>query len=284
MIEESYKVRNKAVPLVVYCQEDNRDTNIHNHSDFEIIHVKSGCGVLQINDQKYRIEAGDLVCINPMEVHALTVEQSIPFSHACICFDCGLILDEKLAEDLKKEDIRINHLIKKQDMGCGELAKLVMQIVKCDEENGPYMKMEITSYVSLLFAQLMKYEYVNHSKKDSKGAVFCARVLQYISEHYKEQITSGEAAQALSYNQSYFCRTFRKNFNACFSEYLNRYRVTVARIMMEEGGRSIAQIASACGFMTPAHFSLCFKKYVGLLPSEYKKGRRGNNQKVNTDK
>ena len=100
--------------------------------------------------------------------------------------------------------------------------------------------------------------------------LFTAKVLRYINENYSRQITSKEAAEALGYDQSYFCRNFKKNFHACFSDHLNMYRVAVARTMLEEESGSIAQIAAACGFHTPAHFSACFKKYVGILPSAYK--------------
>lgn len=272
MIDERYKLRNKAVPLVVYCQEENADTNLHNHMDFEVILIRNGKSDFQIGNVIYAVEAGDLIFINPMEVHGMVVDKEVPFAHACICFDCSLILDEKLAEDLKKEDIRIRHIIKKEENGCREFSNLVQQILESDSENSTYVKMEITSYVSLLFAGLMKYGYVNHHPKESKSAVFCSRVLRYISEHYSDPITSREIAEALSYNQSYFCRNFKKNFGVCFSEYLNRHRVTVGRMMLEEGGKSVAQIANTCGFATPAHFSACFKKYIGMLPSEYRSG------------
>lgn len=272
MIDEHYKIRNKAVPLVVYCQEGNLDAGLHNHTDFEIILMRGGKGYFQVGETVYTVEAGDLIFVNPMEVHGLLTDKDYYFSHACMCFDCSLILDEKLAEDLKEEEIRISHLVKATQPGCGEMAELVMKIVNCDMENGPYMKMEIISYVSLLFSNLMKNGYINDHAIESKSAQFCGKVLQYISEHYDEQITSREIAVALGYNQSYFCRNFRKNFNHCFSEHLNIYRIAMSRRMMEDGDKNVSQIANACGFRTPAHFSACFKKYIGVLPSVYRTG------------
>jgi AraC-like DNA-binding protein len=274
MIEENYKIKNKIVPLVVYCQKGNEDTNLHNHMDFEIILIKKGRARVQVSGQHYQVQAGDLIFINPMEIHSVTVDKQMDFEHACMCFDCSMILDDLLAEELKGEKQRVCHVVTSKDSGTDELVRWVEQIVECDRSNSPYMKMEMISYVSLLFVGLLKWGYVERYHKESKSVLFTARVLRYISENYSRQITSKEAAKVLGYDQSYFCRNFKKNFHACFSDHLNMYRVAVARTLLEEKSGTITQVAASCGFRTPAHFSACFRKYVGILPSDYKAGKK----------
>ena len=274
MIEENYKIKNKSVPLVVYCQKGNEDTNLHNHMDFEIILIKKGRARVQVSGQHYQVQVGDLIFTNPMEIHSVTVDKQIDFEHACMCFDCSMIMDDVLAEELKGEKQRVCHVVTSKDSGTDELVRWVEQIVECDRSNSPYMKMEMISYVSLLFVGLLKWGYVERYHKESKSVLFTARVLRYISENYSRQITSKEAAEVLGYDQSYFCRNFKKNFHACFSDHLNMYRVAVARTLLEEKSGTITQVAAACGFRTPAHFSACFRKYVGILPSDYKAGKK----------
>ena len=275
MIEENYKIKNKVVPLVVYCQKGNNDTNLHNHMDFEVILIKKGNARVQVSGQHYEVQAGDLIFINPMEIHSVTVDKQTDFEHACMCFDCCMLLDDLLAEELKGEKQRVRHVVTAKDLGAEELARLVEEIVECDRSNSPYMKMEMVSYVSLLFVELLKCGYVDRYQKESKSVLFTAKVLRYIGENYSSQITSKEAAEALGYDQSYFCRNFKKNFHACFSDHLNMYRIAVARPLLEDERGTITQIAAACGFRTPTHFSACFRKYVGILPSVYRRGKEG---------
>ena len=111
---------------------------------------------------------------------------------------------------------------------------------------------------------------MNSDIQKNKNTLFCKNVIDYISEHYNENITSQKAADTLSYNQSYFCRAFKKNFNMCFSDYLNMYRIKTSRMLLEDGQKSISSIALECGFNSPSYFTSCFKKYLGILPSEYK--------------
>ena len=258
----------------MYCQKGNEDTNLHNHMDFEIILIKKGRARVQVSGQHYQVQAGDLIFINPMEIHSVTVDKQMDFEHACMCFDCCMIMDDVLAEELKGEKQRVRHVVTANESGAEEMSRLVDQIVECDRSNSPYMKMEMISYVSLLFVGLLKWGYVERYHKESKSVLFTARVLRYISENYSRQITSKEAAEALGYDQSYFCRNFKKNFHACFSDHLNMYRIAVARTLLEEKSGTITQVAAACGFRTQAHFSACFRKYVGILPSDYKAGKK----------
>ena len=56
-----------------------------------------------------------------------------------------------------------------------------------------------------------------------------------------------------------------------FSEYLNFYRVSASKKMIEDGEKNISYIANACGFANVEYFSRSFKKYLGIAPRNYKK-------------
>lgn len=116
----------------------------------------------------------------------------------------------------------------------------------------------------------MKNNLTDKPQKKSKDEIFCKKALKYIDEHYFEDISSKEASYTLSYNQCYFCRTFKKNFGRSFSSYLNFYRISKARAFLENSEKSITEIALECGFNTPSYFSKRFKSELGILPSEYR--------------
>ena len=146
-----------------------------------------------------------------------------------------------------------------------------MGAVNSLKEDGSCSDMEIISYISLIFAYLIKNNLIYNYGTKSKDEQFCANLMKYIYGHYTENISSSDAAAALSYNHSYFCRIFKRNFRKNFSEYLNIYRIAMSRILLEQKNNSITEIAHMCGFNSCSYFSKCFKKYIGILPSKYYK-------------
>jgi AraC-like DNA-binding protein len=51
---------------------------------------------------------------------------------------------------------------------------------------------------------------------------------------------------------------------------LNRYRVKQAKAFLDEGERSLTEVALEIGFSSNTYFSRVFKQEVGMSPSEYK--------------
>jgi YesN/AraC family two-component response regulator len=99
---------------------------------------------------------------------------------------------------------------------------------------------------------------------------FCLRVLEYLEKHYKENLTSAEVARDLFYNQSYFCRLFKKNFGLCFSEYLILFRLNKAKYMLEDKTLSITDIAYETGFSTASYFIKVFHRENGVTPKRFR--------------
>lgn len=271
MLDDSFKIRYKAVPVAIsQTKKIAEDTLIHNHSEFEILLIEKGKSEINISGKKYDANEGDMIFINPLEVHSVYIEDKKNYSHKCICFDCSLILDHKIKVALTNEALKIKHHIESKSPHKSTLENYFFGIIKAHGENGKYSKTEAISYISLMFSYIMKNNLTDNLQKKSKDEIFCKKALKYTEEHYFEDISSKHAADTLSYNQCYFCRTFKKNFGRSFSSYLNFYRISKARSLLENDEKSITDIALECGFNTPSYFSKCFKSELGILPSEYR--------------
>lgn len=272
MLDDSFKIRYKSVPLAVSFQKESYEpTEAHNHLEFEILLIESGECHLTVNDKQYIVKGGDMIFINPLEIHSIYVSDKEPYSHICICFDCSLIIDASIRNSLLEESLHLRHHITSENQITLYLKELFLKTIDSFYEDTAFTKAELISYISLIITNMVKNGFTDNQINKSKNTVFCAKALKYISEHYTENITSKEIASALSYNQSYFCRTFRKNFNKCFSNYLNMYRIAASRKLFETDKKTVTQIASECGFNSASYFTSCFKKYIGISPSEYKR-------------
>ena len=85
----------------------------------------------------------------------------------------------------------------------------------------------------------------------TKEQAFSKSVLDYMEQHFSENITSKEIADIFSYDHSYFCRKFKGLFSQNFSDFLNGYRVSKAKEMLKT--QSVTQSATDCGFQNIQH-------------------------------
>jgi len=69
-----------------------------------------------------------------------------------------------------------------------------------------------------------------------------------------------------------------------FHDLLTRYRVEKCLELLHEKNYSLTEIYTRCGFNSPTTFDRQFKKWVGCLPSQYKKSLRSSNRMKETAK
>jgi len=103
---------------------------------------------------------------------------------------------------------------------------------------------------------------------------FIRNVQAYLEAHYAERISTSTLCEALSYNLSHFCRTFRSNFSTSFTHYLCEYRISKALNNYRKSTLMPGEIAAAVGFRDYGYFARAFKDYTGIAPSAYFLGRK----------
>lgn len=94
--------------------------------------------------------------------------------------------------------------------------------------------------------------------------------LQFISEHYNEQICSREIAEALHITPRYLIRLFQREVGISTYQYLTQYRVERGvEFLAGDKSRTVAEAAFACGFQTENAFRIACKKIMGKSPKSY---------------
>lgn len=95
------------------------------------------------------------------------------------------------------------------------------------------------------------------------------QVLKYLAEHYQEKILLSDLEQALHYSERYINQKFRKELDTTVIEYLNRYRIQKALLLLRENKIAISEIGWECGIGEYKYFNHVFKKYIGCSAREY---------------
>ena len=95
-------------------------------------------------------------------------------------------------------------------------------------------------------------------------------VLEYISEHYAEELSIAQLAKLCFFSEYHFMRFFKRHMNMTSIEYLNQYRLEMASRQLAETNLSVTSIALESGFNNISYFNRVFKRKFGVTPMEYR--------------
>ncbi|HEU5086055.1 MAG TPA: DNA-binding response regulator, partial [Roseiflexaceae bacterium] len=96
------------------------------------------------------------------------------------------------------------------------------------------------------------------------------RAIAYLQEHYARELSRQELAEAIGISQNYLSEIFHREIGMPPWEYLNRYRIKLARDLLRRSNDSITSIAGRVGFDDAAYFSRVFRRVTGRSPRAYR--------------
>lgn len=106
--------------------------------------------------------------------------------------------------------------------------------------------------------------------------------VEFIQEHYREQITVESLTRQFNISKYYFIRLFKQHMGTSPYDYLINYRINRAKMLLNSTSMTIAEIASYVGFLDVCNFIKHFKRQTGIKPTEYRSNAIGFYQKSGT--
>jgi len=94
--------------------------------------------------------------------------------------------------------------------------------------------------------------------------------IQYIKEHYHEDLNLAVVANYVSLNYYYFSHVFKEQTGMSFMNFLNKVRIEKAQEFLKNTDDKVSDIAVRVGFENPKHFTKSFKKIAGISPTQYR--------------
>ncbi|WP_319559593.1 response regulator [Marispirochaeta sp.] len=105
---------------------------------------------------------------------------------------------------------------------------------------------------------------------------FVKRAVRYISLNYEHHISLRDTASFASISSAHLSAVFKSVCGYSFIEYLHRYRLKVAKKLMETSDISLEEVAERVGMYDAAYFSKLFKRIEHITPGQYRKASYRN--------
>ena len=93
---------------------------------------------------------------------------------------------------------------------------------------------------------------------------------EYITIHFKENLTLGKLADILGVNPDVLSRKFIRETGESVPDSIRRHKMEEAERLLRITDDSIALIGNLIGYKTASQFSQTFKRAFGVTPSEYR--------------
>jgi len=121
----------------------------------------------------------------------------------------------------------------------------------------------VESYVCVLLA--------DRSAALPQGTVpLIENLKNYIAENTAGEVGLAALARLFHYNEKYLGRLFKKHTGESFATYTNRCRMQKAAALLEQGEKSVTEVAAATGFSSVCYFNRVFKGFWGVTPTAYR--------------
>lgn len=236
----------------------NMEEHIHEYT--EILYCKSGFCQIEVNRKPILLNQNQFVLIPPNYIHQY---KSTDAQLLCAVFSNDFVPFFFQLTQSKK--ITVKNLIAE------DLTDILDSLYTIDRKNITL----IMAYLNLICAKVIdNYDFEVASQSDSN---LYQKVIPYISENFKENISLKQIAEEFNYNEKYLSHCLHTLTNMHFSQFIAMYRIEYAKkLLITKPLLTVSEIASHSGFSSINTFNRWFKKITNLTPLEYKKSKIDN--------
>lgn len=275
----------KHVPVVIFRKkggsEDPLDRVLdHWHPELEIVYTFYGHAIHYIDGHPHKAYPGALFIVNSESIHKIIPDEDSKAQHSGDTVAVVLQIDRAFADnmipDMKdsyflpeaddpeemKEELRIIFTVLGEEFADGK------EILGCEW-------FHLMSYIDELLYLICKYRMVRKNDalpiNSAKNLERLRGVIQWVQDHYKEDISQEFVANKFYFTKEYFARFFRKNTGMTFMEYVTRYRIGKAKEELMSSDKTVLDTAMDCGFSDARGLINAFRKYEGTTPLQFRK-------------
>lgn len=261
----------------------------HWHDEMEAVFVSEGKALVSVGAEKFTVCQGNGFFVNSGVLHAAwDVENSDCKFHSLV-FHPRLIggsLDSVFWQNYLMP-LMASPILKgihfdgseKWKQEANEAIERAWQI--CTSEQPGYefnVRHELSHLIYLLYSFLPVAQN-RPSEKALRDGERIKVMLQYIQDHFAEDLVTAQIAASAMISESECLRCFHSTISITPIQYLKQFRIQKAAELLDTTKQKIGDIAIQCGFQEMSYFAKAFREVKKCTPTEYRNQRTTLNNK-----
>lgn len=230
----------------------------HLHKELELIHVKNGGCRAIANNKEYHLHSGDLFLAFPYQVHYFL--DPVPGDYSVHAFPASILVS---MDSIINNNELINNVFHIED---DSPEAILLNNIR--NTRSSYSIAERCAFITLIMTRLLPRCQLSPLKQSSSQTL--KNILEYCSNHYKENISLNTLAEKLHLNKYYISHSINQQLNMRLNTFINSLRVKAACSMLENTDIKIAEIAQTVGYETIRSFNRAFVEIIGTTPKQYR--------------
>ncbi len=273
-------------PIACYMDDLSKaNVSWHWHDEWEFVVVHEGCPEFLLENQKLYIPKGDGIFINGRALHAIKntirgIETPSGLLHSAVFHprliggNTDSIFWQTLVQPFNANQSTRFLLLhadipwEKEVMDHFESA---WEAIVSERDDFP----NIARYeLSASIRALVKHHDFASSNLSAKELIDAGRIrtmLEYIEEHYNEDLDVDILSDTISVSSSACLRCFHKMLHTTPMQYVKHLRIKKSADLLLTTNKSAKEIAMDCGFNDISYYTRAFKEAYHMTPREYRR-------------
>lgn len=217
----------------------------HFHANLEIFIVRHGKYEVTRNSESFEMHDGSIAIFDNYDLHSYVNKDGTSD-------DCVIMIpaDVSKAFDAARNGKRIKTTVIRDQKLTDTILDAIDEMNLIPVGNGvaddKYYVDSVVNYVLCLLYKRLEYaEPVVNSQTESD---YIRRMLIYISEHFRGDITATSLASQMGYSREYVSRLFNKYMKESIPSYINKTRAQYVEEQKEISDKSLTEIILDAGF------------------------------------
>ena len=256
---------------------------VHWHDEVEIIYVRKGPLMVEIDGQKFIGDDGAVYIVSPGVLHMMAAPET-PVDYFTFLFPMEFIsfqtkdeLEDEIFFPLRNHTREFRPEVTNRNL----LEKLIPILDELSEKNGKFgthRQIQVRIRLLQVVDLLVEYDQIEAKTGRASGGLE-KEILIYIQDNYHEHISLAELSEHFHLSEKYMSRFFSERFHMTLTQYVNYVRLKYARHLLESTDLSVTEIAMKSGYPNVSYFIRKFSAAVGEPPLRYRNGKAVKDQK-----
>lgn len=248
---------------------------VHHHDFFEVYLLLGGNLAYWVEGRILRLQPGDLLFINPMELHRPLYDPQEP-----VCERFVLWVNREYLESISTEQTPLTrcfdtslpehtHLVRLPSSQRAVITAKMGELVR--ESYGKDFGSQISAegIFLQLMVQLNRLSHRATNRQEGEQLSPLVRgALEYIAENLSSELSLEDIAGKLFVSKYHLSHAFSREVGVSVYRYVLLRRLVLARQLLLEG-EPAGQVCRSCGFSDYTGFYRAFKSEYGVSPREF---------------